>query len=164
MVLVVRVDDGPIVGVAIVYEMSAAPFEVQAQDIPRVWYSLGMDMRAKQHRLEMLLMAQNRVHRRNVEGPHYHDISVGVEPLQQGRGLARLILRSIIAMAQGRGLPIYLETQGPRNVGIFNRFGYDVVEQCRPNADSDDTFLPDVFAMLHQAPKRPSDMPTSSPP
>ena len=70
-VLVVRVDNGPIVGVAIVQERSEAPFEVQAKDIllRRDLEVQGMDMRAKQRRLDMLVMANNEVHRRNDEGP-----------------------------------------------------------------------------------------------
>ena len=54
-------------------------------------------------------------------------------------------------MAQGRGLPIYLETQGPRNVAIYSSVGFEVIQQYRVGPGTNDdssSYLSDLFAML----------------
>ncbi|WP_019854313.1 GNAT family N-acetyltransferase [Actinopolyspora mortivallis] len=52
--------------------------------------------------------------------------SVGVDPSQQGRGLAGVVIRPGLQEADRAGVPSFLETSDERNVEIYRRFGFEV--------------------------------------
>jgi GNAT superfamily N-acetyltransferase len=54
---------------------------------------------------------------------------LGVHPAQKGRGLGGVLLRAAMAMATARGVPLFLETSNPVNLGFYQRFGLRVVHQ-----------------------------------
>ena len=90
----------------------------------------GKEVQAMQRRLEVLVQEWHRAYTRHVHGRHLHVTVLGVEPLHQRRGVASTLLRAINAIADASGIPIYLETQGWRNVNMFRRYGFNVVEQA----------------------------------
>lgn len=49
-----------------------------------------------------------------------------VAPEHQGRGIAGAAIRAGQARAAAQGLPVYLETATPSNVGIYLRLGFEV--------------------------------------
>lgn len=51
---------------------------------------------------------------------------LGVHPAQKGRGLGGALLREALAMATRRGVPLFLETSNPVNLGFYQRFGLRV--------------------------------------
>ncbi len=53
--------------------------------------------------------------------------TVGVDPDNQGAGLAGAVIRPGVAEAEHAGVPVYLETSQERNVRIYRRFGFEVV-------------------------------------
>jgi len=59
--------------------------------------------------------------------PHMYLWFLGVDPARHGRGIGRALLGELHAEADDRGLPSYLETATPSNVGYYERCGYAVV-------------------------------------
>jgi len=88
--------------------------------------------------------------------PHLYVNVMAVEPSVQGQGLCSRAMRKTNEIADAHNLPAYLETSGPRNVKIYERFGYEVVEQFTLKVDHDpDKAEPhtDEFAMMRPAKK-----------
>lgn len=54
---------------------------------------------------------------------------VGVRPEHQGKGWGGAIIRDGLARAAGDGLPAYLETATPENVPLYQRLGFEIIEE-----------------------------------
>ncbi len=67
--------------------------------------------------------------RMHLAGPHYYLQVVGVSPAHTGRGLGRAMLEHALAMADGDGVPTYLETSNEANLGLYQKFGFAVVAE-----------------------------------
>mmetsp|Transcript_6711 Transcript_6711/g.15560 ORF Transcript_6711/g.15560 Transcript_6711/m.15560 type:complete len:264 (+) Transcript_6711:47-838(+) len=74
-------------------------------------------------------------------GPHAHVRAVAVDPSSQGRGFCGKLMRAVSAWADSKQLPLWLDTSGSRNVAIYERFGYKVVEkyqlECKEEPQSE---------------------------
>ena len=66
-------------------------------------------------------------HKTDVPDEHWYVLVVGVEPAAQGQGLGRALLAPILEQADREGIPCYLETAQPRNVGFYQHLGFRVL-------------------------------------
>ena len=85
------------------------------------------------------------LHRALLPAPHWYLDLIAVAPEHRGRGLAGQLIRPILDRADAAGLPCYLETQNPRNLAIYARYGFTVLRAAA---------LPDT-ALTHYAMLRP---------
>ena len=53
----------------------------------------------------------------------------GVDPAFQGRGWGGAVIRAGQDRARAAGLPVYLETATPENVGLYQRLGFTVTQE-----------------------------------
>lgn len=67
------------------------------------------------------------MHRRAVVGPHWYLLTLAVSKASQGKGYATKLLSPMLAGFDARGESAYLETHNPRNVPLYERFGFEVV-------------------------------------
>ena len=69
-------------------------------------------------------------HRRRVHAPtpHFYLSALGVDPDLQGRGIGSAILEPVLRRADATGALAYLETATARNVLLYERHGFAVVE------------------------------------
>ena len=68
--------------------------------------------------------------------PHWYLSALGVEPERQGEGIGSALLAPALADADATGAACYLETAVGRNVLLYERHGFDVVEELvLPNTD-----------------------------
>lgn len=63
--------------------------------------------------------------------PFTYLLILGVRITHQGKGLGGELLRALIEDCDGRGLPIYLETETEENVRLYRRFGFETSKQIR---------------------------------
>lgn len=81
-----------------------------------------------------VLEAVDPFHKTDVPGDHWYLLVLGLDPAAQGRGLARALLEPVFAEADRGGLPCYLETAQPANVGLYRHLGFrvlrDVVDEA----------------------------------
>jgi ribosomal protein S18 acetylase RimI-like enzyme len=67
--------------------------------------------------------------RRHAPEPHWYLSALGVEPDRQGEGVGSALLAPVLVEADARREPAYLETAVGRNVLLYERHGFDVVEE-----------------------------------
>lgn len=63
--------------------------------------------------------------------PHWYLPMIGVKPAWQGRGYGAALLRPMLVRCDAEGTPAYLEASTPRNRILYERHGFEVVEECR---------------------------------
>ena len=75
-------------------------------------------------------------HRHHAEGPHFYLSALGVEPGRQGEGIGTALMSPVLDRCDRNHIPAYLETATGRNVLLYKRLGFDVVEELTlPNTD-----------------------------
>merc|ERR1712032_1607491 len=91
--------------------------------------------------------------KQHVSGPHIYVNAVAVDTSCQGQGHSSRLMRQVNAYADSLSLPLYLETSGSRNVAIYQRFGYRVVDcfSIHCDSDSDNSEALEEYAMLRPA-------------
>jgi GNAT superfamily N-acetyltransferase len=57
--------------------------------------------------------------------PHWYLGMLATRTVAQGRGEGGALLRRTLEMVDREGLPAYLESTNPRNVGLYERHGFD---------------------------------------
>ena len=68
--------------------------------------------------------------------PHWYLSALGVEPDRQGEGIGSALLAPVLTEADASGVPCYIETAVGRNVLLYERHRFDVVEELvLPNTD-----------------------------
>jgi ribosomal protein S18 acetylase RimI-like enzyme len=58
--------------------------------------------------------------------PHWLLDQLAVEPDAQGRGIGGTMIRYAIDRSEADGLPLFLETAIPSNLGLYRRHGFEV--------------------------------------
>jgi ribosomal protein S18 acetylase RimI-like enzyme len=65
----------------------------------------------------------------HVPAPHWYLSALGVDPDRQRQGIGSALLRLVLDRADEEGTSAYLETATARNVLLYERHGFDVVEE-----------------------------------
>jgi ribosomal protein S18 acetylase RimI-like enzyme len=100
------------------------PEYAEASGLTRLPEAIGADAAGRFGRLIDLAEAW---HRRDMPGPHWYVMVVGVAPAFQGQGHGRALLQPTLDRADSDGLPCYLETTQPNNVSFYQRLGFQVL-------------------------------------
>lgn len=61
--------------------------------------------------------------------PHWYLWVLGVEPENQGQGVGGHLLTRVIRQASAQRVPCYLETENPRNVPFYQKYGFQLVRE-----------------------------------
>lgn len=83
-----------------------------------------------------LLRALNFIERRHPHEPHWYLPIIGVVPEWQGRGYGAALLAPMLKRCDAERTPAYLEASTPRNRALYERHGFEVVEECRYATDA----------------------------
>jgi GNAT superfamily N-acetyltransferase len=67
--------------------------------------------------------------RRHVPLPHFYLSALGVEPARQGEGIGTALVQPVLDQCDRSDTPAYLETAVARNVLLYERLRFDVVEE-----------------------------------
>lgn len=78
--------------------------------------------------------------------PHWYLAMLGVDPRHQGHGAGSALLATELERVDADGLPAFLETTSSQNLPLYERFGFEVLEELRA---PDGSFS--VFPMLRPA-------------
>jgi GNAT superfamily N-acetyltransferase len=65
------------------------------------------------------------------EPPHWYLAMIGVASAWQGRGYGAALMRPVLQRCDAEGTPAYLEASTPRNRVLYERHGFEVLEECR---------------------------------
>jgi len=80
-------------------------------------------------RLGKVARFETEIKKRWPKEPHWYLAVLSVSPEAQGRGHGSALLEPGLAKADEQGVGAYLETQRERNVGFYERFGFELVEK-----------------------------------
>ena len=78
--------------------------------------------------------------------PHYYLMTIGVHPQFQGQGLGSAMLEANLAAIDAQMASAYLESSSPKNVPLYRRHGFEVINEFRPRADA-----PPLWGMWRKA-------------
>jgi GNAT superfamily N-acetyltransferase len=67
---------------------------------------------------------------RDPDRPHAHYGPFGVEPELQGQGIGSIVMREYVRRLDENDEASYLETEKPENVALYQRFGFEVIEEA----------------------------------
>lgn len=67
--------------------------------------------------------------RRHVPAPHFYLSALGVDPHRQGGGIGTALMQPVLERCDRESIPAYLETAVGRNVLLYERLGFDVVDE-----------------------------------
>lgn len=82
----------------------------------------------------MSLLEERR--RRHAPAEHFYLAALGVDPDRQGEGIGTALVQPVLARADAGDVPAYLETATGRNVLLYERLGFAVVEELTlPDTD-----------------------------
>jgi ribosomal protein S18 acetylase RimI-like enzyme len=59
--------------------------------------------------------------------PHWYLPLIGVDPLRQGNGVGSALMKHAVAACDSDGTIAYLESSNPRNISLYERYGFEVV-------------------------------------
>jgi ribosomal protein S18 acetylase RimI-like enzyme len=71
------------------------------------------------------------VHERVAPFRHWYLEVIGIAPEHQGKGYASRLIRGMLSRVDEERLPCYLDTMDPKNVRIYERFGFKVVDESQ---------------------------------
>jgi GNAT superfamily N-acetyltransferase len=82
--------------------------------------------------LPRLISVLNLMEKKHPKDPaHYYLAVLGVEPAFQGRGFGGALMQPVLARCDRERIPAYLESSKRRNVALYERHGFRVVEELR---------------------------------
>jgi len=76
--------------------------------------------------------------------PHWYLPMIGVDPMQQGKGYGSVLIQHSLVACDRENKRAYLETSNPRNVPLYERYGFELLETIQVGPS------PPVFLMLRQ--------------
>lgn len=74
------------------------------------------------------------IEKQHAKPPHYYIEFIGVDPAHQGQGLGSRILRDITLRADREHVGCYLETGNPKNLPLYQRYGFETQAEQDINA------------------------------
>ena len=69
-----------------------------------------------------------RVRKRLAPQKHWYLALLGVDPDHQGKGHAGAMMKPMLKRIDDEGLPCYLETEGEKNISMYQHFGFKHLE------------------------------------
>jgi ribosomal protein S18 acetylase RimI-like enzyme len=93
----------------------------------RLLPSMIMVNRRNSPRMFSLLRMLEKKHPK--DRPHYYLAVLGIEPQIQGRGFGSALMQPVLSRCDRDQTPAYLESSKRRNVALYERHGFEVVEE-----------------------------------
>jgi len=76
------------------------------------------------------------LHKKQVHFPHYYLFFIGVDPVYQKKRVASRLITPMLSWLDIQKLPCYLNTQNEKNIGLYEHYGFEVMEQLvLPDSD-----------------------------
>lgn len=67
----------------------------------------------------------------HISEPHWYLPLIAADPARQGQGLGTALMEAAIARIDADGRPAYLESSNPRNIPLYERFGFETIGEIR---------------------------------
>ena len=88
---------------------------------------VGLKIKAMKRTMAIFKYEEER-HKHLVPYNHWYFQNIAVKPEEQGKGYGGLLISTIIKKIESEGLPIYVETNTEKNVSIYQKYGFEILE------------------------------------
>jgi hypothetical protein len=88
---------------------------------------VGLKLKAMKKTMAVFGYEEER-HKELAPYDHWYFQNIAVKPEEQGKGYGGLLISTMIKRTEDDGLPIYLETNTKKNVSIYQKFGFEILE------------------------------------
>jgi ribosomal protein S18 acetylase RimI-like enzyme len=78
-----------------------------------------------------MMRTLNTMEKKHPHEQHYYLPVIGVQPESQGKGFGSALLRPILDRCDSERLPAYLEASSMRSRALYERHGFELVEELR---------------------------------
>jgi GNAT superfamily N-acetyltransferase len=117
-------------------ELTGAALWFPPQDSPTLLENfklmVGMARAAPVSHLPTVLRGMVDLAARHPTYPHFFLYMLAVDPAHQGRGIGAALMRPVLTRCDREGLPAYLENSNERNLTLYERQGFRVIEEFIP--------------------------------
>jgi len=79
-------------------------------------------------RIPKILGGINAIEKKHPDEPHYYLFVLGTDPEHQGKGVGTQLMSPVLERCDREKVPAYLESSKERNVPLYERMGFRVVE------------------------------------
>jgi ribosomal protein S18 acetylase RimI-like enzyme len=93
-----------------------------------IWPAMKIGIKALR-KMQALDKYMERKHKELAPNRHWYLAVLAVDPKHQGKGYASKLLNEMLSYIDEEGLPCYLETDGEKNVFMYQHFGFEVVDE-----------------------------------
>jgi ribosomal protein S18 acetylase RimI-like enzyme len=69
------------------------------------------------------------LHKKHAPYPHYYLFFIGVDPAYQKKRVASRLITPMLSWLDMQKIPCYLTTQNETNIGLYEHYGFQVIEQ-----------------------------------
>jgi ribosomal protein S18 acetylase RimI-like enzyme len=117
--------DNEVIAVALIYQPGAYP-------LPRLdqWmFLIKSVLRNGWYDVRSWMKWQTTADKFHPPNAHYYLEYIGVDPVHQGQGLGSCLIRHMIAQADAEGVSCYLENASPRNLPLYQKFGFKILNE-----------------------------------
>lgn len=76
--------------------------------------------------------------------PHWYLPLIGVDPAQQCKGFGSALMQHALQVCDRDGTPAYLESSNPRNIPLYQRLGFELLDAIQVGAS------PPIFPMVRR--------------
>jgi len=114
-----------VVAAALIYQPGAYPLPVLDQWMFLLKSVLGNGW----YDVRSWVKWQNAAEKFHPVDAHYYLEYIGVNPAYQGQGLGSCLLNHMVAKADAEGVGCYLENASPRNLPLYQRFGFKIINE-----------------------------------
>lgn len=67
----------------------------------------------------------------HLEEPHWYLPLIAADPAKQGRGIGTALMEAAVARIEADGRAAYLESSNPRNIPLYERFGFRCIGEIK---------------------------------
>ena len=100
---------------------------------------------AREEKLPVLGEVGDTMARYHPAEPHWYLAMIGVDPARQGQGYGSAILKQSLRRCDEDGVMAYLESSNPKNVPLYERYGFEVMGFVQPGD------FPGIYPMIRPA-------------
>ena len=93
-----------------------------------IWPAMKIGIKALR-KMRALDKYIERKHKELAPFKHWYLAMLAVDPQHQGKGYASKLLNEMLSYIDEEGLRCYLETEGEKNVSMYQHFGFEVVDE-----------------------------------
>ena len=100
--------------------------------LPQEWREMMPAVRRQSgRRVRRFEFMVRRLEEAHPDTPHWFLFVIGVHPSRQGQGIGSALIRHMTQRLDRDGMPSYLQSSKERNVPVYGRHGFQVLEKMR---------------------------------